>query len=167
MNLYPTCRVQSYAELTPQRLRAMGAQALVCDIDNTLTAHGTGTADERLMQWVASLREAGIPLAVVSNNDARRVESFNARLGLPFLAKAGKPRRESFWKACRLLGCEPSRTAFLGDQLFTDMAGANRAGLISVLTVPLPFPEPFFVRLKRLAEMPFLRAWSRKEEKSI
>ena len=160
--LRPRYRVAHYTELTVEMLKQMGAEALVCDIDNTLAAHDVGTADDTVRAWLAELQRAEISVAVVSNNDIHRVARFNEGLDLPCLPKAGKPKAEAYLNACRLLGSRPGATAFLGDQLFTDMAGANRAGLISVLTAPLPFPEPFLIRLKRKAEAPFLWAWSKK-----
>ncbi|MBR7142706.1 MAG: YqeG family HAD IIIA-type phosphatase [Clostridia bacterium] len=162
IRLRPRYRVSHYTRLTAEALQRMGAKALVCDIDNTLAAHDVGTADSTVCAWLESLHQAGIPVAVVSNNGPQRVELFNASLGLPCLPKAGKPKPRAYLNACRLLNSDPATTAFLGDQLFTDMAGANRAGLISVLTEPLPFPEPFFIRLKRKAEAPFLWAWAKK-----
>jgi putative hydrolase of the HAD superfamily len=44
----------------------------------------------------------------------------------------GKPDPRVFVEACRVLGTDPARTAYVGDELDVDAVAARRAGLVGV-----------------------------------
>ena len=50
------------------------------------------------------------------------------------------------------LDLTPEETAVIGDQLFTDIRGGNRIGLMTILVDPLDTNEPIHVRIKRIFE---------------
>ena len=98
------------------------------------------------------LRAGGINLIIVSNNRKRRVKKFAERLNLPYIANAKKPFPAVFLKTLRRFDCLPCNGAVVGDQLFTDVLGANLAGIRSILVTNItPESGPFF-RLKRRLE---------------
>ena len=148
---FPWLRIRSAGELTPERLKEMGVRGLIFDIDNTLVPHGA-PADEESVRYFTALRAAGIRTAFVSNNHAPRVAPFAEAAESPFICDAGKPSRKGFREALRLMGTEAEETLSVGDQIFTDVWGANRSGIRSVLVVPVEKKEPFTVKLKRLPE---------------
>jgi HAD superfamily (subfamily IIIA) phosphatase, TIGR01668 len=126
------------AQLPLEALRAQGKTLLLADLDNTLAAYGQAEPDEALMVWKAALEAAGLRLFVLSNSRSKtRAAIFCTALGVPFIAHAGKPRVASFHRALEQMGATAAETVMLGDQIFTDIWGANRAGIESILFKPI------------------------------
>ena len=61
-----------------------------------------------------------------------------------------------------LMGTSPDTTVFVGDQLFTDIWGANRAGIVSYLTMPIDPKEEIQIVLKRWPEKAVLYFYRKK-----
>lgn len=155
MLLYPDYRFRRVWEITPEWLAGKGIDALLLDVDNTLTTHDNPEVDPRVLQWLAVMKEHGVKLAILSNNNRERVEPFAKRLGLGFFAGAKKPLGGGARRAMKLLGAK--KTAVVGDQIFTDVLCGRMAGLVPVM-VDLMEPEPFFFfKVKRALERIVLR----------
>jgi HAD superfamily phosphatase (TIGR01668 family) len=150
----PDVLVPGYAAVTARWLLARGKRGLVADLDNTLARYGDAEPPEAVLAWARSLREGGIRLAVASNNNENRVGRFCRILGVPYAAKAKKPRPQGVLHALQLLGLEPEAAAMLGDQVFSDVKAANRAGLLSLLAPPLNTHSLFF-RIRYQIEKPY------------
>jgi hypothetical protein len=104
------------------------------------------------------MRAAGIKLMIVSNNHPERVRPFADPLGLDFVSDSGKPLRRGYKAAMKKMGLKASETAAVGDQLFTDVWGANISGVTMLYVEPMEL-EPKskrFIRFKRVLEKPFL-----------
>ena len=52
----------------------------------------------------------------------------------------------------KLMGTDKKNTFFVGDQLFTDVYGANRTGIHSILVTPMNPKEEIQIVLKRYLE---------------
>lgn len=141
--LQPDAWVTGVHELTPEWLEERGITALLVDLDNTLTAWRSRDLPEASIAWLKMLREQGIPVCLVSNSRApRRVGHIAETHGLPFVAWANKPRGGGFRRALEHLALESTEgVAMVGDQLFTDILGARRAGLYAILVEPLSMRE--------------------------
>lgn len=153
----PDYFASGYRDATPDFIRSVGRDALLLDVDGTLGPHGLRTPPEDVVRWMRGLRDAGIAAAVVSNAGERRMAAFCGALGVPYVARAGKPSPMPYRRALALLGVSPDRAVFLGDQLYTDVAGARAAGVLSVLVPPVAGREPANVVLKRLLERAEIR----------
>ena len=117
--------------------------------------------------WNEGLRAAGVTLFVLSNNrHAERPRVFCQALGVPFIGHAGKPKAGSFFKAMERMGVSPAQTAIVGDQIFTDILGGNRAGVTTILVRPIRLAGNPGRYLRYAAELPFraLSEWGTKEE---
>ena len=143
-------------------LYAQGYRGLLFDIDNTLVPHGA-PADERACALFAHLKELGFKCCFLSNNQYERVSSFNDAIGEYFIEDAHKPSTKNYIRAMELLGTDRSNTIFVGDQLFTDIFGAKRAGIRNILVKPLNPKEEIQIVLKRYLERIVLYFY-RKEE---
>ena len=156
--LIPHLRVESVLELDVERLREMGLDALLLDVDCTLKSYRSEVPSAEVSTWLRGLHSAGIGLCLVSNGLGRRIERLAARLDVPFVAKAAKPFPFGIRAALRETGFDPQRTAMVGDQLFADVIAGRLAGLTSILVRPIrPEEEPWFTRLKRPVERFLLR----------
>lgn len=142
---------QSIWDVDYEDLYSRGCRLILFDIDNTLVHHGA-PADERTRQLFRNLQETGISACVVSNNRKARVEPFAEAVGALYVCKAGKPSVRGYLEACRMSGYTPSQTVCIGDQLFTDIWGARRAGIRSILVNPISPREEIQIILKRKLE---------------
>ena len=148
--------------ITPDFLHSAGIRALILDIDNTLVTYDDPEPTEPVLAWLEGMKSAGIAVSFVSNNHAPRVERFCKNLGCYFHADAGKPSTRWLKEAMRTMGSTPDTTATVGDQLFTDVWGASRAGCTAYLVPPIKDKTTLFFRTKRLLEKPFLRTYYKK-----
>jgi len=156
--LLPHLRVESVVELEAPRLRELGIDALLLDVDCTLTRYCTAEVAPEVAAWMETLRSAGIGMCLVSNGRGKRIRSLAEKLNVPFVAKALKPFPFGCRAALRKMGFDRSRTAIVGDQLFADILAGRWAGLRAILVEPIhPEDEPWFTRLKRPLERLVLR----------
>lgn len=150
----PTASVRKATDITPDLICAMHATAILLDVDNTLALHGSQTPFPGTVEWAKHMREAGIRLVLVSNNFKKRVEPFAAKYDLPFLSMSLKPFPAAYHRAVRCLNVEPEEAVVVGDQIFTDVFGANLAGLKSILLIPVGEENSISFRLRRALERP-------------
>ncbi|HEY8486255.1 MAG TPA: YqeG family HAD IIIA-type phosphatase [Limnochordales bacterium] len=149
--LAPDVWVASLEELDPELLLRRGVQGVVLDIDNTLLAWNQASADEVTRARVARLKQAGLAVVLLSNATSRRRQAVARELGVP-CCPGPKPLRRAFLRAARTVGLPPHRLAVVGDQLWTDVLGARRAGMVAVLVNPISRREHWLTRLGRLLE---------------
>ncbi len=142
-----------------------GIDRVVFDIDNTIAPYDKPSPDEKAVSYIRSLQAAGIEVMLVSNNEKERVEIFNKDLGLFAVHKAGKPGIKGIEK-CLAQSKNKGKTAFVGDQIFTDCLAARRMKLPCFLVEPIQPKETLFFKLKRIGEKPFIRRYKRKAAKA-
>lgn len=156
--LIPDFRFASLTAVSPDWLREHDFAALLVDVDNTLVRRDQEIIPEEHLAWLQKLQSRGIRMALTSNNGGRRMDRIReqllaAGLDIPLFAWAGKPRKKTFRKACRLFDKDmDTRILVVGDQLFTDVLGAHRCGLSAAWLPPLPGREFAGTRLVRIAE---------------
>ena len=154
--LLPDFMVKNVSFLDEEFYKNHGIKAVIFDIDNTLVAHTEPTPPQNVLDYFALLDKWGISYAIVSNNSVERVDSFCKELGVPYYGKALKPRKKYLKKTLNSLGTSSKETCLVGDQLFTDMLGANRMGFLSVLVTAVGEDETSFVSFKRKFEKKIL-----------
>ena len=148
---YPSTECNSTYDIDFQRMYDLGYRGIIFDIDNTLVPHGA-PADEKAIALFERLREIGFQTLLLSNNKEPRVKSFCEQVGSDYIFKAGKPKKTGYKKAMERMGTTKETTFFVGDQLFTDVWGAKRTGLYSVLVKPIHPKEEIQIVLKRYLE---------------
>lgn len=141
-----------------------GYKGIIFDIDNTLVPHDAD-ADERCIALFQKLKELGFSTMLLSNNKEPRVKRFNRQIGTKYIFKAGKPGIKNYCKAMEEMGTDTRTTLFVGDQLFTDVWGAKRAGIYSILVKPVNPKEEIQIVLKRYLEKIVLFFYYRKYKK--
>lgn len=157
----------TYRDITPEFLQKNGIRALVADIDNTLAPYAQAEPDEALCAWLGALQDAGIRIALISNNKPERVHLFNRNLGLPVYPDAGKPHRKYLRIALAEMGIPAKEAAMLGDQLLTDALAGNRMGMRVLIVPPIKNDGGLFFRCKRLIEKPVIRRFRRTHPENI
>ena len=77
---------------------------------------------------------------------------FNEPIGVDYVYDAHKPSRKNYLRAMEIMGTDTDTTVFIGDQLFTDVWGAKRSGIPSILVKPIHPKEEIQIVLKRYLE---------------
>ena len=150
-SFYPDHEVDSAYEIDYEGLYEKGYRGIIYDIDSTLVPHGA-PADERAIALFERLRGIGYQVMLLSNNKEPRVKMFNDSVKAKYIFKAGKPGRAGYERAMRELDTTPKNTLFVGDQLFTDVWGAKKAGIVTYLVKPIHPKEEIQIVLKRYLE---------------
>lgn len=148
---YPDRYLDSTYEIDFEALYRQGYRGVIFDIDNTLVRHGA-PADDRSIALFDRLRKIGFESMLLSNNKEPRVKMFNDAVHSRYIYKAGKPSPKNYRKAMEIMGTAPDTTLFVGDQLFTDVWGAKKAGILSILVKPIHPKEEIQIVLKRRLE---------------
>lgn len=167
-NLYPDLYMSSAYRIDYRQLFEDGYRGIIFDIDNTLVPHGA-PADRRAVRLFAHLTELGFFCCLISNNGEERVQMFNDEIETFYIYNAHKPRPENYEKAMLMMGTDRSSTVFIGDQIFTDIWGANRAGIFNIMVKKIYWKEEIQIILKRFLEFFVLLAYrfSAKRKKSL
>ena len=138
---------------------------MIFDIDNTLVPHGA-PADERAKKLFARLEKIGFQSCLLSNNQEPRVKMFNQDIQTNYIYNAHKPSTKNYVKAMEKMGTDKENTLFVGDQLFTDVWGAKRAGIRNILVKPIHPKEEIQIVLKRYLERIVLFFYKKEQKKS-
>ena len=153
--LFPSEYYDSTYSIDFEKYYNDGYRGVIFDIDNTLVPHNA-MHDDRSRALFKQLDELGMKYCFVSNNGEERVKKFNDEINGTYVYKAGKPKRDGYLEAMRLMGTKRRNTFFVGDQIFTDIWGANNARLHCILVKQVAFKEEIQIYLKRIIEKPIL-----------
>lgn len=149
--LYPSEYLNSTYDIDYEAMYESGYRGIIFDIDNTLVGHGA-PQDARSLALLERLDKIGYKVAVVSNNREPRVSSFANEAGLFYVYKAAKPAGKGYKQATEIMDVDLDKVFCVGDQIFTDVWGANRAGLHNILVKPLGKDTEIQIVLKRVLE---------------
>ncbi|HIX63749.1 MAG TPA: YqeG family HAD IIIA-type phosphatase [Candidatus Mediterraneibacter colneyensis] len=148
---FPDEYVASTYVIPFEKLYEEGYRGVIFDIDNTLVPHGA-PADERARKLFERLGQIGFATCLISNNQKPRVDMFNREIGTKYICNAHKPSTKNYIRAMEIMGTDRGTTLFVGDQLFTDVWGAKRAGIHNILVKPIHPKEEIQIVLKRYLE---------------
>lgn len=161
---YPSEYVDSTYGIDFEKLYREGYRGVLFDIDNTLVPHGA-PADKRAEKLFHRLQKLGMESCLISNNKIGRVEGFANQVGTKFIENAHKPATKNYLRAMERMGTDTKNTVFVGDQLFTDVYGANRAGIRTILVKPIHPKEEIQIVIKRYFEKIVLYFYKREQGK--
>ena len=162
---YPDVYLDSTYEIDFETLYRKGYRGIIFDIDNTLVMHGA-PADDRSIALFERLRRIGFDSMLLSNNKEPRVKMFSDAVHSRYIYKAGKPSPKNYRKAMEIMKTTEETTLFVGDQLFTDVWGAKKAGILSILVKPINPREEIQIVLKRRLEWLVLFFYRRDRKRS-
>ena len=159
--LYPDEYVSTIHKIHYKRLKQMGYKGLMFDLDNTLAPYDRIHPDEELIRLFSYLKHIGFKIALVSNNNHRRVHEFNSLLNVDAFPRANKPLTKQLRLAIHRMNVTPNETVFIGDQLFTDIWVGKRLKCRTILVKPIQDKEQWISRIKRGLELKILRRYKR------
>ena len=149
----PIQSVHSLADVTPEDLIAAGKKLVLVDVDNTLVEWRSEKIPESTVTWLEFMKSAGLQLCIISNTrKVERLKRLAGMLGIPYLLGRFKPSRAMYHRALEQFNVRPEEAVMIGDQLFTDILGANRSG-IDAIWVKQMAPRDFVgTKISRLGE---------------
>lgn len=162
---YPHEFVQDVFLIDYKKLYDNGYRALIFDIDGTLVPHGDDS-NEKIDALFEKIKAIGFKILLLSNNSEERIQRFNLNINALFIAEADKPATKGYFKALEMLGVEKDKALVIGDQLFTDIRGANAAGLASVLVKFRLHDGDTKLGKKRRVEQVILKIYSLKKSRT-
>ncbi len=162
----PTAAFNKITDIGIEVLKKLNAKAVFLDIDNTLAHHGNPEPFDGALDWTKKVIETGIEIVIISNNFSSRVKPFAQKFNLPFVSFAQKPFPYSFYRAKKKLKntVKNKECVVIGDQIFTDIIGANILNIKSILVTPSINEETFSFILRRRIERPIRQKMSRRKD---
>ncbi|MEG0256008.1 MAG: YqeG family HAD IIIA-type phosphatase [Vagococcus sp.] len=157
---YPYEYVDSVFAIDYEKLQNKGYKGIIFDIDNTLVHHGEESTKEvdALFQEIHGL---GLKTLLLSNNSDERIISFLENIDAPFISLADKPKTDNYFKAVEMLGIEKNEAVMVGDQLFTDIYGANLSGMANILVKYMRYEDEVKIGIRRNIEKVLLNFYQR------
>jgi HAD superfamily phosphatase (TIGR01668 family) len=147
------------------KLYEQGKRLILMDIDNTMVAHNEKYADESLIDLFSKVSKIGFEIIFISNNHYERVSEFSKVFESKFIHSAFKPFSKGYKKALKIAGKKYSKKEIvaIGDQLLTDVLGANRFGIDIILVNTLKMDnEKWYTKLNRVNEEKILKKLRKK-----
>lgn len=153
---YPYEYVKSVFDIDYDKLYALGYRGVIFDIDNTLVHHGENSTPE-VDELFRQIHSVGLKTLLLSNNNTERIERFLRNIDSLYISDADKPKADNYYKAVSMLGLEQNEVVFVGDQLFTDIYGANKCGIANILVKFLQYETETKIGKKRTLEKYILK----------
>ena len=152
MFLYPNAYFEKIQDITIQFLIKNKIKALILDVDNTLIDKQENLSED-VIKWVKEIKGQGVKMHILSNTNRKsKVERVANTLQLNYEYFGMKPLKIGFNKVRKILNEDSSRIAVVGDQIFTDIIGGNRAGMFTILLEPISKKEYWYTIWKRPIE---------------
>ena len=160
MIFYPKSYFNRIVDIDVNFFIEKNIKAVLLDIDNTILDKRHNMV-QGLEDWVKTLKENDIKICILSNtNKKKKAQNLSDKLDVPFIYFAKKPLKFGFKKAKKILEIEDNKTiAVIGDQVLTDVFGANRCKMYSILVKPLKKEDIFVTKINRLIEKQILKSY--------
>ena len=140
----PTESLHALGEVDLDALWGAGKRLILLDVDNTLIPWKGRDIPTETTEWIVRAKALGFELCVLSNTrHPERLKDVCARMDLKFIRDRFKPSRRMFNIALANFKRERNEAVMVGDQLFTDVFGANRSGIDALWIMPLGSKEFF------------------------
>ena len=165
MNVYPSLYLDSVKNINPTLLKKNNIKGLILDVDNTLIDYYRNLVDGA-EKWCEELKNEGNKCIILSNSNKRsKVEEVAEKLNIDYIMFAKKPLKSGFKRALSKLELKPEEVAVVGDQLFTDVIGAKRMNMFSILVKQVGEKDIFITKLKRPIENAIIKKYLEKGKK--
>ncbi len=150
-NFIPDIYQKNIYEIDYMKLKKKGIKCLLFDLDNTLVPVKTDIPTKKVKELFLYL-EMNFKVIIISNSNRNRLTPFKEGLNVDVAASARKPFKKKYLKIMELYKYKEHEIAAIGDQLLTDINGANRVGITSILINPIGDYEKFGTKINRFFE---------------
>ena len=154
-SFFPTMMAETVTEINPNVLRQRGIRLLMLDFDNTLVPYTTSVPTAEVSNWLKAMQQDGLDICIVSNSRKPRVKVFCEKYGLNCITHSKKPFPKGIRQCLKQYGLKPHECALAGDQIYTDVLGANCQGVNSILIKAI-HNHNIWLKLRHVAELPWI-----------
>lgn len=167
MILYPDLYFNSIVDISVDILKQNNIKGLILDVDNTLIDTAKNFVPG-VDVWHENIRSAGIKTIIVSNtNKIEKLNKVSEKLNIEYISFAKKPLKGGFKEALKKLDLNPENVAAIGDQIFTDVMGANRCKIFSILVNPVNEEDIWITKWKRPIERKIVNKYLKTKEGKV
>lgn len=157
---YPYEYVDSVFAIDYNELYNKGYRGIIFDIDNTLVHHGDDSTKE-IDELFRIIQNIGFKTLLLSNNNEERVKRFLNNIDSLYICDAQKPKVTNYIKAIEMMNIKKEETLFIGDQVFTDILGANKSGIANILVKFIRAKDETKIGKRRQMEKIILKFYKR------
>ena len=159
--LIPDVYAQSIYTINYKKLKKNGIKCLLFDLDNTIASYKANMPDQKVKELFARLEE-DFKVIIISNSGKNRLRPFKEKLNVDVAFSSKKPLKTKYKKILSLYKFKIDEVACIGDQLLTDILGANRMGFTSILVNRVAKYEMFPTKVNRFIEKRILNKLAKK-----
>lgn len=157
----PDMYQKSIYDIDYKKLKKRGIKCLLFDLDNTIAPYSEDVPSQDVKE-LFHLLESSFKVIIISNSPKKRLTPFKEILNVDTAYSSRKPFKKKYLKIMKIYGFKPDEIACIGDQLITDIYGANRNDFVSILVNSISTKEPFFTRFNRFWERFILKHFAKK-----
>lgn len=163
MKIYPKIYLENAIEIKEELIKKNDIKGIILDVDNTLIYYNKELL-QGIEEWCENLKQKGVKFCIVSNsNNKEKIKKVAEKLNIPYISFGMKPLKRGLKQAKKILQIEAKSIAVVGDQIFTDVIGANRMGMFSILVKPLETKDILITKIKRPLEEAILKKYLKME----
>lgn len=159
----PDIYAKSIYTINYEKLKKNGIKCLLIDLDNTIAPVTVDTPDKAIKDLLNEIQAMGFKLVILSNSSKKRIRPFKEMLNIDSAFSSKKPLSKKYYKIMKLYHFKDTEIAAIGDQLLTDILGANRVGITSILVNPMSNVDYFFTKINRYFEKKIYRRLEKKD----
>lgn len=148
----PDIFAQSIYRIDYKKLQKQGIELLIFDLDNTIAPITEDSPSKEAQNLIFELKDMGFTCILMTNSKKERAEKFRNGLEIDSCARAKKPFKKNYERILKIYKKEPSKVAAIGDQLLTDILGANKVDITSILVNKISPKEYLGTRINRRIE---------------
>ena len=152
----PDMYYQSIYKIDYAKLKKMKIKCILFDLDNTVAPYAKLEPDKKIIDLFLELQN-NFKVIIMSNSGKKRLRPFKEKLNVDVAYSSMKPLKKKYKKILRLYHLEPDQVVMIGDQLLTDILGANRMGMISILVNSISQEEKFPTKITKFFERKILK----------
>ncbi|MBR1416303.1 MAG: YqeG family HAD IIIA-type phosphatase [Bacilli bacterium] len=151
-NFIPDIYVKNIFSIDYKKLKQDGIKCILFDLDNTIAPISENKPSKDVKELFSYIDDLNIKTIILSNSKKNRVAPFKEQLNIDSACLAMKPLKRKYKKVLKMFGYEFSEVAAIGDQILTDVFGANRCGITSIFVDKLSDEEKFKTKINRKFE---------------
>ena len=157
---YPYEYVEDVFSIDYKKIFNKGYKGIIFDLDNTLVPHGNDSTEE-INNLFKQIQDIGLKTFILSDNGKKRIDRFLENItNCSYIDNAGKPNPENYYKAIKEMNLKKNEVVYIGDQIFTDILGANNAGIANILVKFIGYKTEKKIGIKRHIEKIILKLYS-------
>lgn len=150
----PAHAVGSLPEVKHEDLLADNKKLILLDVDHTLVKWKAEDFSPEVLAWLAKAKELGFKLCILSNTrHPERLARLSEKLDIPTLRGRFKPSTHMYEMALEKFQMKPIDAVMIGDQIMTDVLGANRSGIDAIWVQKMEGPEFLGTKFNRFVEL--------------